>query len=76
EEDDEGNLHAMHHPFTAPTDVTPEALKANPAAANSNAYDMVINGYEVGGGSVRIHNPEMQAAVFETLGIGEQEQRE
>ncbi|OOF06339.1 aspartate--tRNA ligase [Salinivibrio sp. MA607] len=75
EEDDEGNLHAMHHPFTAPTDVTPEQLKANPAAANSNAYDMVINGYEVGGGSVRIHNPEMQAAVFETLGIDEQEQR-
>ncbi|OOE34982.1 aspartate--tRNA ligase [Salinivibrio kushneri] len=75
EEDDEGNLHAMHHPFTAPTDVTPEELVANPAAANSNAYDMVINGYEVGGGSVRIHNPEMQAAVFETLGIDEQEQR-
>ena len=64
EEDDEGQLHAMHHPFTAPLDVTPEALKANPAAINSNAYDMVLNGYEVGGGSVRIHHSEMQAAVL------------
>lgn len=75
EEDDEGNLHAMHHPFTAPLGISAEALKANPAAVNSNAYDMVINGYEVGGGSVRIHNSEMQAAVFDILGISEEEQR-
>ncbi|ELB2005869.1 aspartate--tRNA ligase [Vibrio parahaemolyticus] len=75
EEDDEGNLHAMHHPFTSPLGVTAEELKANPAAANSNAYDMVLNGYEVGGGSVRIHNAEMQAAVFDILGIDADEQR-
>ncbi|MGR5235339.1 aspartate--tRNA ligase [Vibrio alfacsensis] len=75
EEDDEGNLHAMHHPFTSPLGLTAEELKANPASANSNAYDMVINGYEVGGGSVRIHNAEMQAAVFDILGIDADEQK-
>ncbi|HGF3783727.1 TPA: aspartate--tRNA ligase [Vibrio parahaemolyticus] len=75
EEDDEGNLHAMHHPFTSPLGVTAEELKANPAVANSNAYDMVLNGYEVGGGSVRIHNTEMQAAVFDILGIDAEEQQ-
>ncbi|MEZ9232564.1 aspartate--tRNA ligase [Vibrio amylolyticus] len=76
EEDGEGNLHAMHHPFTSPLGVNAEELKANPAAANSDAYDMVINGYEVGGGSVRIHNAEMQTAVFGILGIEEKEQQE
>ncbi|OLQ87982.1 aspartate--tRNA ligase [Vibrio panuliri] len=75
EEDDEGNLHAMHHPFTSPLGLTAEELKANPASANSNAYDMVLNGYEVGGGSVRIHNAEMQAAVFDILGIDADEQK-
>ncbi|NOI66511.1 aspartate--tRNA ligase [Vibrio sp. 99-8-1] len=75
EEDDEGNLHAMHHPFTSPLGVSAEELKADPAKANSNAYDMVINGYEVGGGSVRIHNAEMQSTVFDILGIDESEQR-
>ncbi|MCG7588411.1 aspartate--tRNA ligase [Photobacterium sp. OFAV2-7] len=75
EEDDEGNLHAMHHPFTSPLGVSPEELKASPAGTNSNAYDMVINGYEVGGGSVRIHNAEMQSAVFDLLGINAEEQQ-
>ncbi|WP_417883415.1 aspartate--tRNA ligase [Vibrio rumoiensis] len=75
EQDEEGNLHAMHHPFTSPLGVTAEELKANPAVANSNAYDMVLNGYEVGGGSVRIHNTEMQSTVFDILGIDETEQR-
>lgn len=75
EEDDEGNLHAMHHPFTSPLGLTAEELKANPAPAISNAYDMVLNGYEVGGGSVRIHNAEMQAAVFDILGIDADEQK-
>ncbi|HAS6362243.1 TPA: aspartate--tRNA ligase [Vibrio vulnificus] len=75
EEDDEGNLHAMHHPFTSPLGLTAEELKANPASAISNAYDMVLNGYEVGGGSVRIHNAEMQAAVFDILGIDADEQK-
>lgn len=76
EEDGEGNLHAMHHPFTSPLGVSAEELQANPAVANSDAYDMVINGYEVGGGSVRIHNAEMQTAVFGILGIEAKEQQE
>ncbi|MFZ7173766.1 aspartate--tRNA ligase [[Pasteurella] aerogenes] len=76
ERDEEGNLAAMHHPFTSPRDFTPEQLDADPTAAVANAYDMVINGYEVGGGSVRIFDPEMQQTVFRILGINEQEQRE
>ncbi|MBJ3813975.1 aspartate--tRNA ligase [Shimwellia pseudoproteus] len=76
EEDGEGGLTAMHHPFTSPRDMSPEQLKAQPETAIANAYDMVINGYEVGGGSVRIHNNAMQQTVFEILGINEQEQRE
>ncbi|WP_301098828.1 aspartate--tRNA ligase [Otariodibacter sp.] len=76
EKDDEGNWSAMHHPFTAPKDLTPEELVANPKDAVANAYDMVINGYEVGGGSVRIFDPKMQQTVFDILGINEQEQRE
>jgi len=76
EEDDEGTLHAVHHPFTAPKDKTAAQLEENPAAAISDAYDMVINGYEVGGGSVRIHNNDMQAAAFRILGIEAQEQED
>lgn len=75
ESDEDGNMAAMHHPFTAPLGVTAEEFKANPTAANSNAYDMVLNGYEVGGGSVRIHDAEMQQAVFDVLGITAEEQR-
>lgn len=76
EEDGEGGLAAMHHPFTAPSDMSASELQAAPETAIANAYDMVINGYEVGGGSVRIHNSEMQQTVFGILGINEQEQRE
>ena len=76
ERDDEGNLAAMHHPFTSPKDFSPEQLEADPTSAVANAYDMVINGYEVGGGSVRIFDPKMQQTVFCILGIDEQEQRE
>ncbi|WP_299010338.1 aspartate--tRNA ligase [uncultured Shewanella sp.] len=72
----DGGLHAMHHPFTAPSNMTPEELEANPTAAISDAYDMVLNGCELGGGSVRIHNADMQAAVFRILGIEEQEANE
>ena len=67
---------ALHHPFTAPQVDDPEALLAEPGAALSRAYDMVINGTEVGGGSVRIHRSETQAAVFTLLGLGEEEARE
>jgi aspartyl-tRNA synthetase len=60
---------AMHHPFTSPKDPDPAALRAAPAAALAKAYDMVLNGSEIGGGSVRIHRQEMQSTVFELLGI-------
>lgn len=76
EDDGEGGLAAMHHPFTSPRDMSPEQLCAAPHSAIANAYDMVMNGYEVGGGSVRIHNSEMQQTVFTVLGIDEQQQRE
>jgi aspartyl-tRNA synthetase len=64
---------AMHHPFTSPKDPDAAALRAAPAAALANAYDMVLNGSEIGGGSVRIHRQEMQSTVFELLGINAQE---
>ena len=64
---------AMHHPFTAPQNDDPAALRAAPAAALAKAYDMVLNGSEIGGGSVRIHRQEMQSTVFELLGIGAEE---
>ncbi len=76
EADDEGTLHAVHHPFTAPKGISPEELEANPAGALSDAYDMVLNGYEVGGGSVRIHNAHMQETAFRILGIEAQEQQD
>lgn len=76
EDDGEGGLAAMHHPFTAPRDTSPEELAKDPTAVTANAYDMVLNGYEVGGGSVRIHRSEMQQTVFSILGIDEQQQRE
>ncbi len=75
EDDGSARMQALHHPFTAPAcDV--ETLKANPVAALSRAYDMVLNGTELGGGSIRIHDRGMQSAVLELLGIGEQEARE
>nr|WP_193987476.1 aspartate--tRNA ligase [Lelliottia steviae] len=76
EEDDEGTLHAVHHPFTAPKGISAQELEANPAGALSDAYDMVLNGYEVGGGSVRIHNADMQETAFRILGIEAQEQQD
>jgi aspartyl-tRNA synthetase len=65
----------MHHPFTAPRDPDPAVLRADPANAVSQGYDMVLNGSEIGGGSVRIHRGEMQSAVFDLLGIGPEEQQ-
>ena len=75
EENDDGSLTAMHHPFTSPK-CSPDELKANPGAALSRAYDMVLNGTELGGGSIRIHDKKMQQAVFEVLGISAAEQEE
>lgn len=74
EELDGGALTAIHHPFTAPS-CSPEELKAAPEKALSRAYDMVLNGTELGGGSIRIHEADMQKAVFEILGIDEAEQQ-
>jgi len=84
ERDDKGHLTPLHHPFTAPrapaseggangAPLTPEELKRAPERAMSRAYDMVMNGYELGGGSIRIHTPEMQSAVFDVLGISADE---
>ncbi|WP_299176683.1 aspartate--tRNA ligase [uncultured Neptuniibacter sp.] len=72
EETDNGGLTALHHPFTAPS-CSPEELKANPLTALSRAYDMVLNGCELGGGSIRIHDQEMQSTVLEILGISDEE---
>lgn len=72
-EENNGKLDALHHPFTAPQTDDAEALKAAPTECLSRAYDMVINGYEVGGGSIRIHDPKMQSMVFSLLGISGQE---
>ena len=71
-EEEDGQFHALHHPFTMPS-CSPEELKSNPEGALSRAYDMVLNGTELGGGSIRIHNPAMQRAVFEALGISDEE---
>ena len=76
EKDRDGNWTSLHHPFTAPSADSVEEFKANPGTVLSRAYDMVLNGCEVGGGSERIHNMELQQAVFELLGIGEEEAEE
>ena len=66
----------LHHPFTAPVTDDPETLRFAPGDCLSRAYDLVVNGHELGGGSVRIHRPEMQRAAFGVLGIGEEEAEE
>ena len=72
----ENRWDALHHPFTAPKDGHEDLLATNPGAALSKAYDMVINGWEVGGGSVRIHQQTVQEKVFAALNISEEERRE
>ena len=69
-------LQAMHHPFTSPKELSIDSLKQNPTKTLARAYDIVINGYEIGGGSIRIHRPELQQAVFDLLGINEEEAKE
>jgi len=71
----EGRWKAVHHPFTAPLDEDLPLLSSNPGLARAKAYDLVINGQEVGGGSIRIHRREVQSRMFEVLGIGEEEAR-
>lgn len=70
---EEAGLTAMHHPFTAPSNVTPQQMIDDPLSVYADAYDLVINGYESGGGSVRIHDNAMQQAVFKVLGISNEE---
>jgi aspartyl-tRNA synthetase len=78
EKDEEtGNWHAMHHPFTSPKPEDVDLLETDPGKVRANAYDMVINGVEVGGGSIRIHDKKMQARMFELLGFtSEQAQKQ
>jgi aspartyl-tRNA synthetase len=68
-----GRWHAKHHPFTSPKPEDIELLNSNPGAVRANAYDIVINGVEVGGGSIRIHNKELQTQLFKILGFTEEE---
>jgi aspartyl-tRNA synthetase len=72
EENDDGSMTAVHHPFTSPTGTTAEVI-ADPLSSLSQSYDLVINGHEVGGGSIRIHDPEMQQAIFRVLQMSDNE---
>ena len=74
-DEEEQRYVALHHPFTAPAVDSIEDLRAHARTAVSRGYDMVLNGNEIGGGSIRIHRPDMQSAVFELLGIGAEEAR-
>ena len=64
---------AMHHPFTAPKSEHIELLKTDPGKVNANAYDLILNGNEIGGGSIRIHDQKLQSQMFELLGFSKQE---
>jgi len=74
-DDDEGRWNAVHHPFTAPKDGHEDLMDTDPGACIAKAYDMVLNGWELGGGSVRIHRAEVQSKVFSALNIGPEEAR-
>ncbi|MBQ5574359.1 MAG: aspartate--tRNA ligase, partial [Bacteroidaceae bacterium] len=74
--DEEGRLMAMHHPFTSPKPEDVALLDTDPASVRANAYDMVINGNEVGGGSIRIHDSKLQATIFNILGFTPEEAQE
>lgn len=69
----EGRYYAAHHPFTRPFDEDLELMNTNPQAVRAQAYDIVLNGYELGGGSLRIYEPDLQAKMFELLGFSEEE---
>lgn len=75
-DEEEKRYTAVHHPFTAPCEEDLHLLAKDPGAVKSRAYDLVLNGNEIGGGSIRIHNPAMQKTVFEALGIGDEEAQE
>jgi aspartyl-tRNA synthetase len=71
--EDEKRFYAMHHPFTSPVPEDAHLLDSNPGAVRANAYDLVINGTEIGGGSIRIHNKELQQKMFKVLGFTEED---
>ncbi len=75
-DEEEGRYYAAHHPFTRPFDEDMELMDTNPAAVRAQAYDIVLNGYELGGGSLRIFEPELQNKMFKLLGFTEEEARE
>ncbi len=72
-DEETGNYHAMHHPFTSPKPGQMELLETNPGAVRANAYDLVLNGNEIGGGSIRIHDKEVQSTMFKHLGFTPEE---
>jgi aspartyl-tRNA synthetase len=74
--EEEARHEAMHHPFTSPREEDLDLLETDPAKVRSRAYDLVLNGSEIGGGSIRIHRTKIQSRVFKALGIGEEEARE
>lgn len=75
-DEEEGRYVAMHHMFTAPQNANPEEVKANPAEALAQAYDIVLNGYEIGGGSIRINNLDMQEQIFDLVGFTKEQAEE
>ncbi len=75
-DEDTNGIQPMHHPFTSPQNLDIDSLVSNPTGRLARAYDIVINGFEIGGGSIRIHQPDMQKAIFGLLGISELEARE
>src|SRR5262245_21323528 len=74
--EEDGRWYSMHHPFTSPLDEDVDKLEQNPGVVRAKAYDLVLNGSEIGGGSVRIHDAALQARMFNRLGIGDEEARE
>ncbi len=76
EENEEGDLKAMHHPFTSPKVEDIEKMETDPISVKANAYDIVLNGFELGGGSIRIHDQDVQKLMFKTLGLTQEECQE
>ena len=70
---EDGRWYSMHHPFTSPRDEDMDKLESDPGSVRAKAYDLVLNGSEIGGGSIRIHSAEMQARIFRRLGISDEE---
>ncbi len=73
--EEDGRWYSMHHPFTSPLDEDLDKIESDPGAVRAKAYDLVLNGSEIGGGSIRIHDSALQARIFERLGIGQEEAR-